>query len=274
MGRVGTVAALVTALVVLTAAGVERAGAADHVSPTRPVAPIRPAPSQTTYTIDGHAVHMPCNGSGRVPVVFLAGGADPGSTWDGIVAALGPNVLTCEFDRPGIAPSDSTGPVTPRGVARVLDATLHAAHLGRRVVLVSHSIGGLDALVFGETYRRELAGAVLIDTTVPATLAANVTAQSTLSDIGYDYRGTVAQVTRIRRWPQVPLVVFAHDPQVAEGNGSPALFEQDWTAGQKALARLSRLGHFRAVPHTSHYVYRDDPGTVERAIRQVLRAAV
>jgi predicted alpha/beta hydrolase family esterase len=271
MGRVARVATLVTAaaLVVVTALSVGHAGGTRSAAPLRP-APMLTAPTATTYTIDGHAVHMPCRGQGRVPVVFLAGGADPGTTWDGIVSDLGPDVLACEFDRPGVAPSDSTGPVTPGGVARVLAATIRAAHLGRRVVLVAHSIGGLDAVVFGATYPRAIAGAVLIDATVPDTI---LTAHDTLNNIGYDYEGTVAQVHRIGRWPPVPLVVYSHDPQRAESDGSSQMFEEEWVAGEKALARLSRRGHFQVVPNARHYVYRDDPSTVEDAIRRVVRAA-
>jgi hypothetical protein len=46
---------------------------------------------------------MPCEGQGTLTVVFLAGGGDPTSIWDGVVTALGPDVLTCRFDRPGRA---------------------------------------------------------------------------------------------------------------------------------------------------------------------------
>lgn len=66
------------------------------------------APTRTTYTIDGKHVAMACRVSGRMPVVFLAGGNDPGIYWNDLVTALGPKTLTCVFDRPGVGASDPT----------------------------------------------------------------------------------------------------------------------------------------------------------------------
>jgi pimeloyl-ACP methyl ester carboxylesterase len=207
-------------------------------------------------------------------VIFQAGGNDPGAYWDGIVAALGPRVLTCVFDRPGVAPSPpSATPLTPRSVEKLLAATIAQAHIGSRVILVGHSIGGLNALVFGAAYPDQVAGAVLFDPS-EADFFEITHAETILKNYGYSPQAIYSQIRAVTRWPAVPLLVLSRDPAKAVADKqATAAQEQVWTAGARRYARLSARGTRIVVPGTTHYVYIDAPKVATDAIRRVLREA-
>ena len=101
-------------------------------------------------------------------MVFEAGGSSGGVMWTaaGIIPELGPDVFTCAFDRPGIVYDTvvPTAPVpmvlSPHAIATILVKTLEQADVGPRVILVGHSIGGMNAVEFGAAYPDRVAGAV------------------------------------------------------------------------------------------------------------------
>jgi pimeloyl-ACP methyl ester carboxylesterase len=263
----------------LTACSPARPNAANsHPSPpttsttTTPLPPIVPAPRQRTYAVDGRAVALICRGRGRIPIIFQAGGTDRAVEWSKLVTALGPNVLTCVFDRPGVPPSAPlVAFTTPQAVARTLRATLALAHIGPRVILVGHSIGGIDSIAFGSAFPQQVVGAVLLDPTVPAFIT---TAEGRLefAHFGFAADKTAAQLRAITGWPSVPMIVLAHDPAKAIADKTFTGAQQRiWTAGEQRYARLSPRGSYRAVPHSSHYIQEDAPDVALAAIRQELR---
>ena len=255
-----------SAVVALTTFGSASASAAS---------PVSRAPKATTYRVNGRSVSMTCRGSGQIPVIFLAGGSDPGSNWDGIIAGLGPHVLTCAFDRPDVYPSQSvSGLLTPKRVSGVLEQTLAKAHLTGKVLLVGHSIGGLEARVFGAEHPNQVAGAVFLDPSEPGFMTD--TPSDTAQFLSYDFDPSVSsrQVAAVTRWPDVPITVLSHDPKWAVSTGQlTAAGQRQWTAGQQAYAHLSPQGTARAVPGATHLVYEDKPQVVVAAIKRTLAAA-
>jgi len=234
------------------------------------------APLQSTYATDGGSIHMACQGSGALPVVFLAGGGDTGAVWANIVAALGPNVLTCTFDRPGVAPSyvPST-PLTPRVVANALAETLSRANIGSRFLLVGHSIGGINLRLFGASYADRIAGAMFLDPTVPSLVTSNASLEKEVAQLGYDSQATEVEGDAVTSWKSdAPIVVLSHDPAlfVDAGIFSPA-DEAIWDEGQDAYARLTSRGTQTDVTNASHYIFVDAPAVVVSAIRNLLQAA-
>jgi pimeloyl-ACP methyl ester carboxylesterase len=229
------------------------------------------APTTTSYTVDGRSVSMACKGTGAVPVVFLAGGDDAGTRWDDLVAALGPDVLTCVFDRPGVGASEpSLTPSTPRQIAKTLAAVLKQVHLGRRVVLVGHSIGGLNALVFGATHPKKVAGAVLLDPSQSKFFRA-AGAEPILESYGYDPAAIYDEIDAVKKWPSVPLIILSRDTEKAVTDGqSTAELEDVWDAGSKRYAHLSSKGRLVVVPGATHYVDVDAPEAALDAINEVL----
>lgn len=240
------------------------------------------APSQSFYATDGGAIHLACQGSGRVPVVFLAGGDDRSSVWAGIVAALGPNVLTCTFDRPGVAPSYvSSRPLTPQIVADVLAETLPMAKIGSRFLFVGHSLAGLTLRVFGASYPERIAGVVFVDPTVPSSATSAASAQyvdwinGQIEHFGWDPQATESQGNAVTRWESdASVMVLSHDPVLAVRSGQfTESAEAIWDDGQKDYARLTSHGTQTFVTGASHYVFVTNPEVVVSAITTLLQGA-
>jgi pimeloyl-ACP methyl ester carboxylesterase len=250
-------------------------GASGGAPPTIVVQADQVAPTRTRYIVDGRQVDLVCKGRGRPPVVFQAGGRDSGSVWDNLVKALGPDVLTCVFDRPGTTfEKRSLKPppelLTPNIIAKTLAATLEQAGLGPRVILVGHSAGGLDSLVFGANYPDLVAGAILFD---PSTIPEPAERQL-WTGLGFEFEPTVRQIQRVQSWPHVPLVILTSDGKkaVAANQYTEAEFRH-WVDGHKRYARLSSEGTQREVPGTDHYVYVSAPKVAVATIRRVLDAS-
>ena len=164
---------------------------------------------------------MTCKGRGAVPVVFLAGGDDAGTRWDPLIAALGPKCL------PAFSIDQASLQVSPahvhcrREIATTLVSVLKQAHINRRVLVVGHSIGGLNALVFGSSYPKKLAGAVLLDPSVAAFFQATH-AEPILQSYNYDPAAIFEQIDAVKKWPAVPLMILSRDSAkvIADGEST------------------------------------------------------
>ncbi len=229
------------------------------------------APADTTYATTGGTIRMPCKGSGPVAVVFLAGGSGTAGVWDGVAGALGPGVLACRFNRPGVGGSYTpSAPLTPQMVADALAETLTLANIGSRFVLVGHSLGGLHARVFGGTNNERVAGAVFLDPTVPSLVP-----NAVLEGLGYDAKATQSQTDAVKSWgSDAPISVLSHDPELAISSGEwNAADQAAWTAGQKAYAALTTNGTQTDVTGATHEIIFDAPDVVVSAIQTILQAA-
>lgn len=234
---------------------------------------VRTAPTQTTYATSGGAIHMPCQGSGALAVVLVAGGSDPGSIWDGLVTALGPQVLTCRFDRPGVAPSYKPAtPLTPQVVATALAETLAQADLGPRVLLVGHSLGGPTLRVFGAANAGRIAGAIFLDPTPPS--FAKGKAAKEVASLGWDPAATADEADAVTAWSSTAgVTVLSHDPALLVPAVLTAQEQTAWEAGQKAYAQLTTAGSQQNVPNADHYVFVSAKDTVVKAILDALLTA-
>jgi pimeloyl-ACP methyl ester carboxylesterase len=155
--RVASVATAAAALLCLSppaAAGQQSAGA--------------PAPKAPGRLVDvgGYRLHLDCKGRGGPAVVLLAGGGDFSFDWGLVQPAVSRFARVCSYDRAGLAWSD-LGPVprTMRQEAHELRVLLERANVRGPYVLVGHSLGGLIARVFAESYAGDVAGLVLVDAT-------------------------------------------------------------------------------------------------------------
>jgi pimeloyl-ACP methyl ester carboxylesterase len=221
------------------------------------------APTRTDYETPQGVVRLLCAGAGQTPVVLLAGGVDPPTVWDDIVAALGDGVLTCRFDAAAI-----TSDITPSIRAEALSAALDGSGMRGPFVLVGHSLGGLTVRQFGAAHPDQLGGVVLLDATTPMAL---LSAQADLAGLGWDVATMQADAEAPVTWPDVPLEVLAHDPATLT-MGSEAL-ETLWTQGQQLYATLTPLGHYEIVPHSGHFIYVDAVDRVVSAINDVVASA-
>ncbi len=156
---------IISLVVLLAVAGLVYQWAATRIDERR-----YPMPG-VLVEVDGHRMHLDCRGAGSPTVVMDAGLGDSSVTW----ALVQPEVATftraCSYDRPGYGWSDGANvPRDSQAVARQLHALLAGAGIPGPYLLVGHSFGGLNQLVFHSLYPSEVAGMVLVDSSHPGQL--------------------------------------------------------------------------------------------------------
>ena len=163
----------------LLAAGAALAGAGLSSAP--PVDAQQPAPAKidrslapyanTEHSVrlpDGRELHLVCMGQGSPTVVFTAGAGDWSLTWSHVQPAVAQMTRTCAWDRAGFGFSDAgPKPQTVDQSTGDLQAALKAGGIAGPYVLVGHSLGGYESLLFADRERARVAGMVLVDPSFP-----------------------------------------------------------------------------------------------------------
>lgn len=216
------------------------------------------APDRSTFNTQIGTVGLPCQGSGKVPVILVAGTDDPITRWDKLVEDTGQEVLMCRFD-----PSSATrGRATPTARADALSSALTQSGLPAPYVLVGHSLGGLTIRRFGVAHPNQLGAALLLDPTTPIALRS---LHQLLEADGWDSAATQSDADETVTWGDIPLLVLAHDPATGALGGSAGV-EAAWTDGQRQYAALSSSGRFEQVEGAGHYIDHDAMNQVIHAI--------
>lgn len=156
---------------VVIVAGLAGIGAVYQLGATRLDAQRYPPPGELVDA-GTYKLHLLVAGTTRpAPTVILdAGLGIPSSFLANLQKQVAPFTQVVSYDRPGIGWSESL----PAGEthdaltnARALHTALINAGIPGPYVLVGHSAGGLNMLVFADTYPQDTAGIVLIDSTHP-----------------------------------------------------------------------------------------------------------
>jgi len=120
--------------------------------------------------VGGYRVRVLCEGP-RTPVtlVWLTGGYSQALWLDGLHQSMKTEVRSCELDRPGVGYADFGGlPLTVDRLTEVVhDALAKAGEVGP-LVLAGHSMGGLYAANYAQTYPDQVRGILLLDPTPAA----------------------------------------------------------------------------------------------------------
>jgi pimeloyl-ACP methyl ester carboxylesterase len=112
----------------------------------------------------GYSLHMVKKGSGAPAIIFEAGSGETSLSWRDIPDQLAPYATVVTYDRAGYAwseeaDSDRTG----ANIVAELHTALKAEGIEGPYIMVGHSLGGMYARLFAETYRDEMAGLILVD---------------------------------------------------------------------------------------------------------------
>jgi pimeloyl-ACP methyl ester carboxylesterase len=261
----------------------------------------------------GRHLYLECHGSGSPTVVLDAGHFGRGDSWNvsddpkatPVLAGVQQFTRVCTYDRPGTvigsAPKDfsRSDPVPmPRNVAAAvtdLHELLSAAKVPGPYVLVGHSFGGLDSLLYALNYPRRVAGIVFVDA-LPPELRNQMTPSlwKTYSELNaqplpglhykelerMDFSASIDQVQRAlarTMLPAIPIVVLTKDRpfDLAVLAGVPYGFGEKldaaWRRAQQQLA--ASIAHVPlTVVETSHNVSVERPDVVIDAIRRVVEA--
>ncbi|HKP53758.1 MAG TPA: alpha/beta fold hydrolase [Chloroflexia bacterium] len=248
-----------------------------------------PVPSEGLVDVGGYKLYYSCSGQGSPTVIMDAGLGETSSTWSRVQPEVAKFTRVCIYDRAGLARSErGPAPRTAMQIARELHALLMNAKIGGPYVVVGHSQGGLNMLMFAELYKNDVAGIVSVDG-APPDIGARY--QSVLTPEQFEqYKALIAQnregltyddvrvsgeqVQATAPLPNVPLVILRHgiDSQFPQGWPVAAL-EQAWREAQEALARSIPQGKVVVAQDSGHFIQADQPQLVIDSISEVVEKA-
>jgi pimeloyl-ACP methyl ester carboxylesterase len=121
------------------------------------------------YDVEGRQMHIYCTGTGPYTVLIEAGASADSLGWRGVQRTLSQTTRVCTYDRNGHGWSQpSPGPHDADTIVRKLHALLDKAAVPRPLILTAHSAGGLYIRAYARQFPKEVAGAVMIDSSSPA----------------------------------------------------------------------------------------------------------
>lgn len=264
---------------------------------------------------NGRHVYLDCHGQGSPTIVLESGYHDSSDPWvqsDAAAPAVGPAVLpalarghrVCAYDRPGTVrhsdPPSITDRSTPAAMPRTardvvgdLHALLDAAHVPGPYVLVGHSLGGLFARLYAQTYPKEVRALLFVDafaTEMPALMGPDWRVyQESLDSSAAQFRDSgsfelidieqsVGQVAAAPAFPAIPtLVLTKGDPFVPPSAVPPekaefsATLERQWLHGQSSLVALRPQTPQVFATGSDHYVQKHQPDLVVAGVDLLLR---
>ncbi len=140
--------------------------------------------------IGGCKLHIHTTGQGEPTVVLDAGLSGTSLGWALVQKEVQKFTRVCSYDRAGYAWSDqSASKRTSLHLAKELHTLLHKANIPGPYILVGHSFGGCNALLFADLYPEETIGVILVDSVHEDMLRERSTAhfnfQWLLSAIGF-----------------------------------------------------------------------------------------
>ena len=118
--------------------------------------------------IGGFKLHLSCSGEGSPTVLLESGNGPTSAGWAWVAPQIAETARVCVYDRAGTGRSEESPNVRDaRHIAQELHELLDAGRIGRPLVLVGHSYGGLYARQYAAMYPAEVVGMVLVDSAHP-----------------------------------------------------------------------------------------------------------
>lgn len=125
---------------------------------------IRFPPPGKLVKVEGNLMHIHYNGSQGPTVVLDAGMGGTSLGWTLVQNRLALFTGVCSFDRAGYAWSEASKKErTSENLTKELHALLKEAQIPPPYLLVGHSFGGANALLFAHAYPKEVLGVILVD---------------------------------------------------------------------------------------------------------------
>lgn len=129
-----------------------------------------PDPPGRLVDVGGYKLHLWCQGSGSPAVILDSGLAGNSLLWACALPLIARQTLACAFDRAGYAWSDPAPDGVPRTSLQTvseLRLALAGAGISPPYILVGHSLGAINMLVFAYNFPVEVAGLILVDPSHP-----------------------------------------------------------------------------------------------------------
>ncbi len=129
-----------------------------------------PPPPGQLIDIGGYRLHLQAQGHGSPAAVMDAGLTANSLFWDKALPAVAQITRAVTFDRAGYAWSEAAPNGTPRTSQQLVAEQrllLERAGIQPPYILLGHSFGAINALVYAKSYPQEVAGLVLVDPSHP-----------------------------------------------------------------------------------------------------------
>ena len=243
-----------------------------------------------------HMLSYQCYGEGTPTEIVEAAAEDKPTltlSWNAVILGVYPTTRICIYDRVPVN--------TIQDGAENLHALLGKIPLPGPYILVAHSLGGWYARVFAHLYPNEVAGMIMVDTslTYPDSPIALATAYPTYSpdeaagisqnrlsesDIytmmmpqfdGLDMKASNEQVRQAGSFGDIPIVVICHTPGPQEFPGLDPVSEEIITAlilkVEANMATLSSRSVFMVAATHQHFISEYQPQIIIDAITWIMQ---
>ena len=211
-------------------------------------------------------------------VVMDAGYGDYSKAWDSVIGDLSEITEVLVYDRAGLGKSEkSPNRRTSREMVKELKELLSSLDIKPPYLFVGHSFGGVNVSVYAHEYPEEVAGLVLVDSTpvdyrerflpaMPKDFQEAYRKQFVREGNYEEFMESLGQLKEYKKTLSMPVTVLAAGNKDHYSEES----QQLWNDMQKELALISSKGEFVLAKNSAHYIQRDEPLVVVRAVEKVL----
>ena len=242
--------------------------------------------------VGGYKLYINCEGpiSKTTPVTIMdAGLGNSSESWLGIQPKIAKFARVCIYDRASLGNSDPTiHTQTTTQIVLDLHNLLDRAGIPGPLVLVGHSLGGINVRLYASTYPKEVVGLVLVDSAheeqfarmdalIPEEIKKQFppSALEIISNEKIDFTENSERRARLAKWhADIPLIVLTAANAKPDPPGPLAYlapkFEQIRQELQQDLVHRSARGKQLIATKSGHYIQRDEPDLVVTAIREVI----
>ncbi len=234
--------------------------------------------------VDGHYMRIEQKGEGGPTVVFEPGLSQSRNSWGAIPDEVAKVTGVAVYDRAGVGESDpGSFPRTTRQIINDLHNLLLRANVAKPYILVGHSFGGLNVRLFACQYPDEVAGMVLIDPSheeqfmhyadlMPAEKRFKyIRHERGANEERVDMFASASQVKLAKRLPPIPAIIITAGADRNKAIDDPR--EQVHQLLQSSLVRLIPGSRQIIAEKSGHFIQKDQPELVIKAIRELIEAA-
>ena len=244
--------------------------------------------------VGGYKLYINCEGRvlKGVPVVVMdAGLGNSSESWLGIEPRVAEFARVCIYDRAGLGNSDpSIHTQTTTQIVLDLHNLLARARVSGPLVLVGHSLGGINSRLYASMYPKEVVGMVLVDSAheeqfarMDALIPEEIKKQfppdafEIRSNEKIDFTGNSERRARLAAWhADIPLIVLTAANARPDPPGPLAFLAPKWEQIrqelQQDLVHRSPRGKQIIATKSGHVIHHDEPELVVSAIREVFDA--
>ena len=236
----------------------------------------------------GKTINIACEGAGSPTVILTPGLGGSSADWSAVQPQLARITRVCAWDRLGTGfSSKSTERETAAETTADLIAALKAVREKGPYVVVGHSMGSYESLLFKDKAPKAVVGMVLVDPSIPdqgdrLNKAVNKPPLSGKALQNPLYISSKQVLNPKRNYGAMPIIVLTSTQVPELPPGTPdavsvratfAAMNAEMHRGHAELAALSSRGVQRTVPDSGHYIQADQPNAVRGAIEEVVSAA-